>query len=372
MKIGLVTEYFYPNLGGITEHIYHFSCELKKMGHEPVILTSWAGRETEVDLSGLRIIRLGRSLPIPSNGSIARVTLGFNLGRKIKEVIKKEKFDILHIHSPFFPTLAALYQKYSDSITVATFHTDFSKSKLYGLLKNKIRSYFNALDGKIAVSQLCIDSVHPYGLEGEIKIIPNGVDIHQFTSQGPKVDRFNDKKINIFFLSRLEHRNGLEYLIKAFSLIRTQRNDCRLIIGGDGPLKSYYKSLVRSELANDIHFVGSIKGMRPAYYRSSDIFCFPTTKASFGITILEAMATSKPVVAFPLPAIKQLISDGQDGVLCHQIDEHGLVKSINGLLNSPQKRSYYGGQARQKAENYSWDKITRRIVDYYEELKKAS
>src|SRR5438874_1329474 len=135
-KIGLVTEYFYPHLGGVTEHVYHYALELVKRGFEVVILTGYQGAYPPVALPpGLRVVHVGRAVPIFSNGSFAKVSLGFNLKGKIKEIIAREKFDLLHIHSPITPVLPMLFQKYSDTVTVGTFHTYFDSVIYYQLFR---------------------------------------------------------------------------------------------------------------------------------------------------------------------------------------------------------------------------------------------
>ena len=372
MKIGIITEYYYPLLGGITEHVHHFAIEAKKLGHEPVIITGDAGHDPSAGAKDIEIIKMGRSFPIYSNQSIARVTFGPFIGKKLRELFAREKFDIIHIHSPFVPMLPFMAQRYANTTTVATFHTHFDSSIFLRLYKRLFERYFTNLHGKIAVSELCIESMRRYSKSGEFRIIPNGVDTEKFNGTCEKIAKFDDGKLNIFFLSRLEPRNGLEYLIKAFGKIRRTRDDCRLIIGGDGPLKTYYKSLVPKWAKDDVHFLGRINGVRPNYYATADIFCFPTTKASFGITILEAMASSKPVVAFSMPAYKSILKSGEEGVLCGPPSVDGLANALNNLLDSPKTRIRIGNNARIKAEEYSWSKVTKQVLDYYEELKKTS
>lgn len=369
MKIGIVTEYYYPSLGGITEHVHHFAMEARALGLRPVIITGNAGLDPNVDPTDIEIIRLGKSLPIFSNGSIARVTCGFNLGRRVKEIFDSEKFDVIHIHSPFAPNLPILAQRYTNTVTFATFHTQFDNSNFLRLLRGKAQEAFNYLHGRIAVSRLCIESMDRY-VRGSYRIIPNGVDTEKFNGRSEKISKFDDGKLNIFFLSRLEPRNGLGYLIDAFSKIRKERDDARLIIGGDGPLKKRFESLVPAHAKDDIHFVGRINGVRPNYYATADIFCFPTTRASFGITILEAMASARPVVAFSLPAYEGIIQQGEEGVLCGPPNADGLAAAINDLLDSPSKRKKIGMNARLRSEEFSWKKITRQVIDYYEDVRK--
>ena len=138
-KIGLVSEYFYPHLGGITEHVYYYAKELIARGFDVTILTGYAGEAAPDFLPpALKIIRMGRSVPIFSNASFAKVTLAWNLGEKIKRVIKAEQFDLIHIHAPAVPVLPALFQKYADTVTIGTFHTYFDWSFYYALLKKTI------------------------------------------------------------------------------------------------------------------------------------------------------------------------------------------------------------------------------------------
>jgi phosphatidylinositol alpha-mannosyltransferase len=358
-------------LGGITEHVHHFCVEAKKLGIRPVIITSHAGKDDTAERHGIDIIRIGRSLPIYSNGSIARVTFCPTIHAKLKEIFKSEKFDIVHIHSPIVPVLPLMAQRHSTSINIGTFHTQFKSSGTLRFLAKRAKVYFDALHGRIAVSDLCIDSMDRY-FKGDYKVIPNGVDINKFRPGLEKVPEFNDGVKNIFFLSRLEPRNGLDYLIAAFNKIAQDRDDCRLIVGGDGPLKFYYKSLVAKHASKRVHFLGRVNSSRPNYYSTADIFCFPTTRASFGITILEAMATGLPVVAFSMPAYEGILKNGEEGVLCGEPGVDNFADAINQLLDSPQLRSRIGARAMARAADFSWDKVTRQIVCYYEEVKRNS
>ncbi len=367
MKIAIVTEYYYPSLGGITEHVHHFALEAHKMGHEPVIITSNAGKDMTMADQPVEVIKIGRSMPVYSNGSIARVTVGLNLAKKINDLLKTEKFDVVHVHSPMVPTLPLLFQRHSNTVTVGTFHTQFDVSGELSVLNKFMRSYFEALDGRIAVSKLCIESMARY-FHGEYRVIPNGIDTAKFHPACEKVHKFNDGKLNIFSLSRLEPRNGLDILIESFVKVRSKRNDCRLIIGGGGPLKSYFESMVPPEMKSDVHFIGEILGSRPNYYATADIFCFPTTRASFGITVLEGMAAGKPVVAFTMPAYRQIIKEPDEGVLCGAPESDNLADALMTLLDSRTLRETIGLKARVRAEEFSWSRVTQQVVNYYEEL----
>jgi phosphatidylinositol alpha-mannosyltransferase len=372
MKIGIVSEYYYPLLGGITEHVHFFSKECARLGHEVTLITSnpvIKGLRTE-DF-GLRtdveIIRLGHGIPYYSNGSFANITIGFGIKRKMKEILKSKKFDILHVHSPSVPVLPIIAHVTSTGPTVGTFHTYFEWNPLYFIYRNVAQDAIENLDGRIAVSRLCVESLQKY-FTADFTIIPNGVDIEYFSTPLGKLKKFNDGKINILFLARLDPRNGLECLIKAFSIVHKKHKNTRLIVVGDGPLKWYFKTLVDHTIENDVHFEGFANGLRPDYFALSDIFCFPVQKASFGITILEAMAAARPIVCSDLPAFHDILGGGG---ACRYIDpyeEHDLAGKLMELIENESLRKSLGLKGKEKVERYSWKNITKEVLDYYKQI----
>src|SRR5947209_2314063 len=124
LRIALVTEYYYPHLGGICEHVHFFAREARRHGHQVDIITS--------HLPGARIephvIRLGTSQPIYANGSQARITIGFGLRAQMRRVLRQGKYDIVHVHSPLSPILPVLAIDEADCPVVGTFHTYFDRS----------------------------------------------------------------------------------------------------------------------------------------------------------------------------------------------------------------------------------------------------
>lgn len=185
MKIGIVTEYFYPTLGGVTENIYHFSKELLARGHDFRIITGGGGEVgCEPDIEG-RIISIGRSVPVFYNGSCGRVTMGFGLTRRIKEVLAAEQFDLLHLHSPLFPTLPLIANMHSTVPVVATFHTCMSDHSYYKLYKKRCKDLLGRMAGRIAVSECCAmehESLFGYDFD----VIPNGVDVDWWVENAKK------------------------------------------------------------------------------------------------------------------------------------------------------------------------------------------
>jgi len=366
LKVGIVTEYYYPLLGGISEHVDNTAVRLRKKGHTVKIITA----NLNGGLNGATspdIIRVGRSVSIPSNGSIAHVTVGKHVINELKQVLESERFDLLHLHSPLVPTLPMFALLNAKCPTVGTFHTYFDRSLWYSLLKSAVqKKLINKLDGQIAVSKSCIDALSPF-FKIDARIIPNGVDISEFSPDIPKLPQFDDNKKNLLFLGRLDLRNGFPLMMKAFETIKSRFSELRLIIVGGGPLRHYYRRLVPQHLEGDIHLVGPMLEERNRYYASSDIFCSPVEKASFGVTLLEAMASGKPIVATENPGYRELLGR-QEALLVPPHDPAGFAEAVIELLHNPELRKEMGMKGRQKALLYSWDKVTDVINGFYEEI----
>ena len=380
MKIGIATEYYYPLLGGISEHVHNTASMLRQRGHIVKIITSaldggWAGEkippseERKSGRSANDILRIGRSTAVLSNGSIARVTIGWRLIREMKKLLEREQFDLLHLHSPLVPTVPMIALREARCPTVGTFHTYFDKSlwsAWYSLLTWKVQKFADKLDGQIAVSQSCIDALTPF-FKINARIIPNGVNTSEFSPVVPKLARFDDGRKNLLFLGRLDPRNGFSLMIRAFQLVKEQFPDVRLIMVGDGPLRRYYKRIVPADIQKSIHLVGPVLEERNRYYASCDVFCSPVEQASFGVTLLEAMAAGKPVVATENCGYRELLGR-EEGFLVPPRDPRAFSEAILKLLKNPVLGKEMGANGRQKALGFSWDKVTDLIAGFYEEI----
>jgi phosphatidylinositol alpha-mannosyltransferase len=372
LKIGIVTEYYYPLLGGITENVHNTRLRLRKMGHEVKIITSNPNGgqfafQTQRSLNDPDVIRLGRSFPVYDNGSIGHLTVGRHLRSKMRNTLEKEKFDLVHIHSPLVVTLPLMALLEAKSPIVGTFHTYFETSPIYYLFRDLLqRKGMNRLKGQIFVSRSCIKAVGRY-FNVHTRIIPNGVDINQFNPAQPALEKFDNNKMNLLFLSRFDPRNGLALMLKAFKIVISEFPDVRLIVVGDGPLKFWYKHLVPKELENDVHFEGLAKDERPNYYATCDVFCSPIMKASFGVTLLESMASGKAIVATENVGYKDLLG-AEEGILVPPNSPSEFARAILLLLRNEKLRKEMGSNGRKKALNYSWDKVVGEIFDYYQEI----
>lgn len=372
LKIGIVTEYYYPLLAGITENVHNTRVRLKEMGYEVKIITSNCKgskytRFINSDLTDSEVIRIGHGIPAYGNGSFGHITIGRHLNDKMREILKQEEFDLLHLHTPIAPTLPIIAIMEARCPLVGTFHSYFDNSFIYSILKDAIqKKVIDKMKGHIAVSQSCVEALIRY-FKLNPRIIPNGVNTNQFNTTIPRIEKFGNDKINLLFLSRFDPRNGLTLMLQAFKIVKSKFPDVRLIVVGDGPLRFYYKLQIPKELKQDIHFEGLARDERSSYYATCDIFCSPIRKASFGITLLEAMASGKPIVATENTGYRDLVSSDV-GLLVPQDDPVEFANSILSLINSDHTRKEMGDNGRKKSLSYSWDNIVCEIASYYEEI----
>jgi phosphatidylinositol alpha-mannosyltransferase len=234
--------------------------------------------------------------------------------------------------------------------------------------KPVFQRWITRLNGKIAVSKPALDHVSHH-LPGEYCIIPNGIDTEYFCLNGSGRDEFNDGKINILFVGRLERRKGLAYLLNACAEIKRSFQNFRLIVVGPGKvLRLRYEKLVEDmNLTDNVVFTGFVSSADlPSYYRSAHIFCAPATGGeSFGIVLLEAMACGKPVVATNIQGYASVLADGEEGLLVPPRDEEALADALLSLLHDNSLRLKMGNKGLQKAEKYSWPNITQQVMNYY-------
>jgi phosphatidylinositol alpha-mannosyltransferase len=367
MKIALVSPYDFAYPGGVTNHISSLEHYLTQMGHEVKVI---APASKAVSVFGDRFIPIGKPRPIPTSGSIARVTISTRLGPTVKAVLAEEKFDIIHLHEPFMPMLCTSVLRLSNTKTVGTFHA-FAGRPAYNFAKpltiRFLRKWFKKLDGKVAVSEPAMEFANKH-LNGHYDIIPNGIDIEHFSPDVPPIDKFCDGKFNILFVGRLEKRKGVNYLLKAYQRAKQEIPDSRLIIVGPGTrLRHKYERYVRRQGLKDVVFTGHVSyDELPRYYKTAHIFCAPATGSeSFGIILLEAMAIGRPVVASNIDGYARLVTPGAEGLLVPPRDEKALAQALIALMRDESLREQMGARGILKAKEYDWKLLAQRILDYY-------
>jgi phosphatidylinositol alpha-mannosyltransferase len=364
VRIGIVTEYYYPSIGGVQEHVHHFASEARRLGHVAKIITSEMPDlpEPSADAAGPDVLRIGTSRPIYNNGSFGRVSSGVGLSRAMRDVLARERFDVVHVHCPLTPVLPYLAVHHAQVPVVGTFHTHFKPGPFFRFGRPWMQRYLDRLDAAVAVSRACLHAFEGR-LSADCEIIPNGVDVEQF-GRGRRLSRFDDGKLNVLWVGRLEPRNGLDHAIAVFAEVR-KAIDARLLVLGDGPLMPHYQGMVPREVAADVVFAGRVVEERPDWYASADVYCAPTKIASFGITLLEAMAAGKPILASDIEGFREVMQHGREGELLPVEDQRAWARAILRLAREPLRAAAYSERGRHTAQEYAWPSVARRVVNLY-------
>jgi phosphatidylinositol alpha-mannosyltransferase len=170
----------------------------------------------------------------------------------------------------------------------------------------------------------------------------------------------------VLFLGRFDPRNGLTTLIDSFKKVRGRNREAQLVVVGDGPLRKHYYRAAGDD--PDITFVGSVLDARPSYYAHSAMYACPTTKASFGITLLESMACETPVICSDILGFRDVVKHGREALMVPCGDREALADAMVELLDDETLRVRLGKVGRQEAEQYSWPRVTETVLELYREI----
>jgi phosphatidylinositol alpha-mannosyltransferase len=362
MKIGLVSPYVYPLPGGVTEHVRYLYEGLRLRGHHVRIITSSHGlqRSSEGD-----VIRLGKGFSMPTNGSVGTVTLSPRYVSQVNTMLERERFDLLHFHEPFVPFLSLVVLRQSTSVNIATFHAYAGFSPSYEFGSRVLGSYADRLHGRIAVSAAArhfIDRFFP----GDYKVIPNGVDVDRYRRAVP-LARWQDGTRNVLFVGRHEPRKGLIELLKAFRILRKTGCECRLLVVGSGPQEREARRYVMTRRLGGVEFLGRVSDNEKAQlFKTADVYVSPATgRESFGIVLLEAMASGTAIVCSDIHGYKGVVRRGTDGLLVPPRKPKALAAAIGTLLADDELRARMGRSGTLRAEEFSWERVTAKVEDYY-------
>lgn len=367
MKIGLISPYDPGHPGGVYEHISHLRAEFMRSGHDVTIIAP-RGRKGGLE-AGEGFYGIGRTFPIPANGSTVRVTFDVTLYNAVKTLLRREQFDVIHLHEPLIPVLPYLVLLNSQTVNVGTFHAFRSSSPWYTAFKPYMSFMMSRLDARIAVSPPARDFVSQY-FQGPYDIIPNGIDVARFRDVEP-FPWASDGTPRILFVGRFnEPRKGLKYLLRAMPLVQQQYPSARLVVVGRGDPEKFAGIMERYDVRG-VDFLGQATAAElPRFYASCDVFCAPSTSGeSFGIVLLEAMAAGIPVAAGDIPGYRSVIRHGVDGLLAPPKNSQALALTLVRMMADSELRRSLVAAGQQTAQQYDWPEIARRVLQVYQKAQ---
>ncbi len=377
MKIAMVSPYDFVHPGGVNNHVANLSAALRRLGQDVTIIAPVARDQAVPD----GVTPISRSITtLPSGGSQCRVSLSVSAPRRIKHLLERERYDVVHLHNPLSPVVCASFLRHREAaphtVMVATLHEyRADKNPLFSIGDPVIRRWMERLDGRIAVSEMARSFNNTY-FPGEYTVIPNGIDAARYAGHHAQpLERYRDGCPTVLFLGRLESRKGFRHLLRAWPWVRAVVPGARLLVVGayEKRHKRQYVRYARKRNIYGVRFVGrASEEEKPRYYRSADVFCAPAAGfESFGIVLLEAMAAGVPVVASDIPGFRTVLDEGVQGVFAAPRDPHSLAKAIIDLLLDPERRARLGQAGQAKAALYDWSRIARQVSDFYRQVLAA-
>jgi phosphatidylinositol alpha-mannosyltransferase len=370
VKIALVSPYDTGHPGGVSEHVGHLRTEFLRLGHAVTVLAP-RGRKGGLEVRDGHY-GIGRTVPIPANGSLVRVTFDVTLYNAVKTLLRREQFDIVHLHEPLIPVLPYLVLLNSKAVNVATFHAFRASSPWYTAFRPYMTFMMSRLDARIAVSEPARDFVSQY-FHGPYDIVPNGIDVDRFRDVEP-FPWARDGTPRILFVGRFnEPRKGFKYLLRAMPFVHQQFPEARLVVVG-GAKPAQFEGMMERYGVRNVDFVGLASPAElPRYYASCELFCAPSTSGeSFGIVLLEGMAAGRAVVAGDIPGYRSVMTNGKEGLLVPPKDPHALSLAIVRLLADVVLRERMATAGQETASRYDWQEIALRVLSVYDQAVRSS
>jgi phosphatidylinositol alpha-mannosyltransferase len=380
VRIALVSPYSWSVPGGVNQHIEHLAEELGARGHEPWILAPVGaltprrrGMESRRHRAAERFIPMGTSIPLPSNGSRAYLNFNPRVALRMDRAVRAMRFDLMHVHEPFTPSVAMTAVILSTSPIVGTFHAALDASRWYTNMELIVKALMRRVDVRVAVSPAAME--YPARMfPGDWRIIPNGITVEKFS---PALGTAKVKG-KVLFIGRAEPRKGLGVLLPAFAQLRRRRPDATLVIAGANRQQTL-EAVRRAQGSRDGQGLRvDLTGVEPLGWVDDDekvrqlgeaqVVCAPSlTAESFGIVLAEAMAAGVPVVASDLPGYRAVLQDGVCGRLVTPDRPDLLAGALEEVLDDAALRERLTAAGLRAAQKLSWSSVTDEILKAYQD-----
>ncbi|GAA1395893.1 glycosyltransferase family 4 protein [Luteococcus peritonei] len=360
LRVGLVCPYSFSRPGGVQNHVIGLAGWLRGQGHSVSILAPGEPPRGLLEEAGVRVEDFrsaGAAVPVAYNGSVARITFGLASALRVREWLDEGYLDLVHLHEPMTPSVSLLALGQTHLPVVATFHTATPQSRSMELAYQLMPQAASRIDRSIAVSGVAAEVAQRYaGLDAQV--IGNGISLADHPYPPCRGRWRAGEHPRLTFIGRYdEPRKGLQVLLEALPAVREYHPDLELDVVGHG----------RPRTDPGVRYRGNLTDrQRNELLAASDAYVAPQTgRESFGIVLLEALASGAPVVASDLPAFREVASDehGPLGELFTVGEPRALSAAL--LRSLAQPRDAQRERGRRRAAAFDWSALGPRIIETY-------
>ncbi|WBB69747.1 glycosyltransferase family 4 protein [Micromonospora sp. WMMD812] len=366
MRVGIVCPYSFDVPGGVQNHVMDLAEALIALGHEVSVL---APADEDSPLPPY-VVPAGRAVPLPYNGSVARIAFGPVSTARVRRWITRGDFDVLHVHEPMTLSLSLLAVLSARGPVVATFHTAITRSRALAAAQGVLQIVLERITARIAVSALA-RKVQVEHLDGGATEIPNGVAVAKFAGAEPLPGWPGEcgpgTGGTLGFLGRFtEARKGFPVLRDAFVELAPRRPGLRLLVAGPGDPDDLYDQFPAA-LRDRVTFLGLVsEEVKARMLRSAHLYVAPNTGGeSFGMILTEALAAGTTVVASDLDAFRRVLDGGRAGRLFPTGNPAALRDALVELLDDASARAALTACGDQVVATFDWPVVARRVVEVY-------
>jgi phosphatidyl-myo-inositol alpha-mannosyltransferase len=364
MRVGLVCPYSWDVPGGVQSHVRDLALALIDCGHTVSVLAP--AEAGAVPAWPDWVVPAGRAVPVPFNGSVARLAFGPVTLARVRRWLADGAFDVLHVHEPTVPSLSLLACWSASGPIVGTFHVSLGRSRTMAAAHTALQPALEKLTARIAVSEPARRTLVEH-LGGDAILIPNGVAVSRFANAAP-LPGWPGTGGTIGFLGRFdEPRKGFDVLVGALERLVDERPGLRLLVAGPGD-GGQALSAMPARVASRVTMLGQVSDADKArVLRSVDLYVASNTGGeSFGIVLTEALAAGTAVVASDLEGFRRVLDNGSCARLVPPGDPVALAAAVAELLDDPAARRAIAAAGARCVERFDWARVVADVVAVYE------
>jgi len=359
MKILFISDVYFPRVNGVSTSIKTFISQLKKLGHQVDLIAPDYGVLCD-DESFIKRVP-ARSIYFDPEDKLMKYSAGLHLMAELQN----EKYDLIHIHTPFVAHYLGLkLSKLLNIPCVETYHTFFEdylhhylpwipKSIARGLARKVSKMQCNATNAIVAPSQPMLDVLRGYGVTVKAEVIPTGLQEASFNQADGNAFRnkyhIASNRLMLLYVGRVAFEKNIDFLLHMTKCLVEQHPEVLLVVAGEGPAETSLHDLSKKlNLANNVQFIGYLDRETElnACYQAADIFVFASKSETQGLVLIEAMAQGAPVVAIAELGTASILVEGQ-GAMIAPDDVTAFAEKVEILISNPKLRQALGKKAKE-------------------------